>query len=158
MGFEESYYSLLSSIFGPIISLQESLAIFILSVIVVFLITIIYRFTQDKEKLKSIREQQKEKQAKMKELQKTNPEEANKMASEMFKLNNEQLRANMKPLLLTFIIVFALLPWISSVFKGPVVSLPVSLPFLGNEIDWLWWYLIISIPLNTIFRKLLDVI
>jgi uncharacterized membrane protein (DUF106 family) len=38
-----------------------------------------------------------------------------------------------------------------------VVLLPLSLPFFGNDLGWLGWYFICSIPLMVIIKKLLGV-
>jgi len=42
--------------------------------------------------------------------------------------------------------------------KQIVVNLPFSMPFYGNKLGWLGWYILVSIPLTTIFRKALGVV
>lgn len=43
-------------------------------------------------------------------------------------------------------------------FKRVVVNLPFSLPIWGSYIGWLGWYILISIPLTTVFRKALGIV
>ncbi len=43
-------------------------------------------------------------------------------------------------------------------FHAIVAKSPLSIPFIGSELSWFWWYLIIIFPGSMIFRKLLDVV
>jgi len=45
-----------------------------------------------------------------------------------------------------------------AVFSGVVANSPISIPLLGNALNWFWWYVLIVIPFSTVFRKLLDVV
>ena len=38
-----------------------------------------------------------------------------------------------------------------------VALLPVSLPVAGNTLGWLGWYIIVSIPLVVMMRKLMKI-
>jgi len=40
-------------------------------------------------------------------------------------------------------------------FSRVVVLLPFSLPYFQNDFGWLMWYIILSIPLGQLFRKLM---
>jgi uncharacterized membrane protein (DUF106 family) len=42
-------------------------------------------------------------------------------------------------------------------FSRIVAWLPFSLPFFGNNLGWLGWYLFLFIPLNQLFRKIFGV-
>jgi len=152
----ESYYSMLTSLFTPILSLPSVIAELLIAALMIFVITLFYRFLVDQSKMKEIKNQIKEMQTKIKHLQKTNVDEANKVMAEMLKLSNLQFRMSMKPFLFVFIIAILFLPWMAMTFKGPVVYLPFSL-FGINSLGWLAWYIIISIPLNQLFRKALGV-
>jgi uncharacterized membrane protein (DUF106 family) len=39
-------------------------------------------------------------------------------------------------------------------FSHIAIVLPFSLPLLGSELGWIWWYLIVTIPTMIIIRKL----
>ena len=43
-------------------------------------------------------------------------------------------------------------------FKRIVVNLPFSLPIWGSNIGWLGWYILVSIPMSTVFRKALGIV
>lgn len=42
-------------------------------------------------------------------------------------------------------------------FSRIVALLPVSLPFLGDDLGWLGWYIVISIPVMVLQRRLLKI-
>ncbi|MCX6816009.1 MAG: hypothetical protein NT120_04115, partial [Candidatus Aenigmarchaeota archaeon] len=42
-------------------------------------------------------------------------------------------------------------------FVRIAAMLPVSLPFVGNTLGWLGWYILASIPLVILIRKLLKI-
>jgi uncharacterized membrane protein (DUF106 family) len=127
------------------------------SAAITLVITIIYKFLANQNEMKQLKVSMKEKQSKIKELQKTNPQEANKMLNEVMALSSKQMRMNMKPMLLTLVVVSITLPWLGQTFPGAVVKLPFTLPYFENDLGWLAWYIIVSIPLGYYFRKLLRV-
>jgi len=129
----------------------------IFSAVITFIITIIYKFLANQNEIRQLKANLKEKQAQIKELQKTNPQEANKMLNEVMTLSSKQMRINMKPMLLTLVVVGITLPWLGQAFPGVVVKLPFTLPYFENDFGWLAWYIIVSIPLGAYFRKLLRV-
>ena len=153
----EAYYSMLNALFSPVLSLNFALAELILACMVVFMTTLLSRFMVDQNKAKEIKKQISEFQKRMKEV-KDNKEETEKVGTEMLKLTNHQMRSNMKPMLVIMIVAFAFLPWIGNVFSDSVISLPFSLPFLGNDFGWLAWYVTLSIPFSFIFRRALGVV
>jgi len=139
------------SLIGLPMFIEELLA----SVVIVFIISIFYRFLINQGEIKEIKSGLKEKQTKIKELQKTNPDEANKVLTEVLALNNKQFKMTMKPMLLTLVVVGITLPYFAQVFPGTVVNLPFTLPYFGNDFGWLAWYIIVSIPLGQLIRKLI---
>jgi len=151
------YYPILSAIFGPILTLPKHIAEFFIAVFIIFIITIFYKFLINQNKMKELKDEQKKMQEKVKELQKTKPEEANKLMSETLKLTNKQMMMNFKPMIATFIFIIAFLPWLATIFEGPVVLLPFTLPYFGADFGWLMWYVVISFPLSMLFRKILGV-
>ena len=120
-------------------------------------VTIIYRFLANQNEMRDLKISMKEKQSKIKELQKTNPDEANRMLNEVMALSSKQMRMNMKPMIMTLLVVSIALPWLGQTFPGAVVNLPFTLPYFGNDFGWLAWYIIVSVPLGFYFRKLLRV-
>jgi len=138
-----------------LIGLQAGFEEVLASAVIVFMISIFYRFLINQNELKEIKSRIKEKQAKVKELQKTNPQEANKTLTEVIAMSNKQMRMSMKPMFLTLIIVGIILPYFPQIYPGAVVKLPFYLPYFESDFGWLAWYIIVSVPLGQLFRKLL---
>ncbi|MFH1228973.1 MAG: EMC3/TMCO1 family protein [Candidatus Aenigmatarchaeota archaeon] len=141
------------SLIGLPIFIEEILA----SALITFLITVIYRFLGNQSDMRQLKIDMKEKQSKIKEVQKTNPQEANRIMNEVMVLTNKQMKMNMKPMMLTLVVVSLALPYFPNFFPGDVVSLPLSLPYFGDSFGWLMWYFIVSIPFGYGFRKILGV-
>ena len=159
--FYDFYYDILTSVFSPILppNLPVVLAEFLIALIVTFVLVLPFKYLVNRTKLEEIKTQQKEKQGKIKELQKTNPQEATKMMNEILALNNSMFRINMKPLLITFVVAIAFLPWMGITFPNTVAQLPFPIPLIAadGKFGWLVWYIIISLPVNQLFRKLLNI-
>jgi uncharacterized membrane protein (DUF106 family) len=81
----------------------------------------------------------------------------NEYTSEMMKASSKQFRLNMKPMMFSFLIVILAASWFAVTYADAKILSPVNIPFLGNELNWFWWYIIIVLPFSTIFRKLMDV-
>jgi uncharacterized membrane protein (DUF106 family) len=139
------------TLIGLPVGIEEILA----SALITFMIALFYKFLINQNEVRELKSNLKEKQAKVKELQKTNPEEANKLLSEVLSLSNKQIRMTMKPMFLTLIVVGVTLPYFAQLFPGAVVKLPFYLPYFESDFGWLAWYIIVSVPLGQLFRKLI---
>ena len=153
----EGYFAVLTTIFGPLLGFHPAISELLIALIMTFVITLFFRFLIDQNKAKEIKDKVKELQAQAKEFQKENPEKANNIFSEIMKLNGKQMRMSFKAMIPVFIIAALVFPWIAATFEGPVVLLPFSLPYFEADFGWLMWYLLISIPFSTLFRKILGV-
>jgi uncharacterized membrane protein (DUF106 family) len=136
-----------------------------LALVIIFITTMLYKLLIKKDAVKKIKEEQKEKQQRIKELQKTNPEEANKLMSEVLKLSNKQFKLMMRPMMVSSIFIILVLSWMSGIYSEFIPALPFVWPsFLSWLVGvegwikpWLAWYILVSIPMNTVFRRLLGV-
>lgn len=141
-----------------LIGLTAGIEEILVSALIIFVITLVYRFLINQNEVKELKSKLKEKQEKTKELQKSNPEEAKRAMAEMLKLSNKQLRMSMKPMMVSLIIfIVIVLPILPNLFPDVVVYLPFSLPYIGNDLGWLAWYVIVSVPLNSVFRRIIGV-
>lgn len=152
----ESYYAALTTIFTPILFFPKPIAELILAIIVIFIITLFYKYMINQDEVRKLKDEQKTLQQKMKEVQ-NNPEETKRLTTEIFKLSNRQMQMSFKPMIPTLIFAAAILPWMSKTFGSRIVMLPFTLPYFGNDFGWLMWYLIISFPLSILFRKMMGV-
>lgn len=157
MGIVESYYAILNTLFAPMLALPPALGEAVIAALITLVITFFYKYMVNQVALRELKLQMKTLQDKAKELQKTNPQEANKTINEMLKLSNKQMMMNFRPMLPTLLFAMLLLPWMATIWKGAVVLLPFSLPYFGNDFGWLMWYILLSMPMSQVFRKILGV-
>jgi uncharacterized membrane protein (DUF106 family) len=151
------YFAWLNALFAPVIALPPILSEVVIVSIMTVIITLFYKKLVNQNRIKEIRDETKKLQDKIKELKNKDPEQANRLMNEMLKMTNEQMKMSMKPMLPTLLMAMIFFPWIGTLYKGAVAILPFSLPFFGNDFGWLMWYLIVSIPMSQIFRKLMGV-
>jgi len=131
--------------------------ILVFSIGISFLIVLIYRLMTDMDELKEIKQKLNEYKKKLSEVQKKNDmKEYNSLFNEMMKINSKQFKMNIKPMFISLIIALLSLSYLKSQYDNVLVNLPVSLPLFGNDMGWLWWYILISIPATMFFRKMLS--
>jgi uncharacterized membrane protein (DUF106 family) len=104
-----------------------------------------------KEKMNSLREQ-------LIELQKQgNMEKAKEILDEITKHNLDYMRQTMKALLISIVAIILILPWVQYTYKDlPVAKIPLTLPYIGSNLNWLIWYSIASLTVGWIIRKLME--
>ena len=105
----------LTNIFAPVLSLPFSLAVFLITVLLMGITSLIYYFLIDKEEFKRVKEKLKELQKESRRLQKENPKKAEELMKEILQLTHKQMMMNMKPMFATLFIVIIFLPWIASI-------------------------------------------
>jgi len=209
----------LNVIFGFLLNYPASVAIIIYSIIVIFLINIFYKFLINQEEAKQLKEKTRELNKQMREEQKAgNKERSNQLLREVMQANSKLMRLTIKPMIISFIIVIILLPFLADSygdasvklennagiakiagiehrvekvgdelkigdatckpvckttignklfeismngndvhFARVVALLPLSLPFVGDTLGWLGWYIVVSIPIVIIMRKLMKI-
>ncbi len=132
--------------------------IFILSLGLSLLMTLASKFLVNQQEMKKAKKDMEFFRNKASHAQKAGDlKKSNEYMSEMMKASSRQFRHNMKPMLFSFVIVILAASWFAVTYAGVKILSPVNIPFLGNELNWFWWYIIIVLPFSTIFRKLLDV-
>jgi len=134
--------------------------VFIISTCLAFVIALIYKIFGDQEKMGDMKKRMKDLQKKIKEAgEKNNQKEINKYNKELLKMSSEQMKMQYKPMLVTFIVIIPIFAWLGPNLFGsePVVSLPFTI--LGKDsLTWIWWYIIVSLPMGVIFRKILGIV
>ena len=69
----------------------------------------------------------------------------------------EQFQYMFKPMTMTMVVVGFVFYFLRHVFLKINVSfaLPFYIPWIGNEVGWLGFYIIMSLPMTVFFRKLM---
>lgn len=79
-----------------------------------------------------------------------------KKLESMRKMETELSIKSFKPMIFTFVIFYLMWWWLSGLYKGmdSFVLLPFPLPYIGPSLNLFWWYLIASLWLGALMRKL----
>jgi len=125
-----------------LIQINPRISIVILSLIASLIITIISYFLTDRGKMKEIRERQKEIRLELKQV-KNDPEKVMELNKKMMQDFPEQMRASLKPMIVTIVPILIFFGWLKSTFAGTDIA--------GT---WLWWYIISSIIFSILIRKI----
>lgn len=132
--------------------------VLIISIALSLLIVILTKLLTNQDEIKKAKREMKFYQEKIKKAQKAGDNQTvSKLSNDMLKASSKQLRQSMKPMFVSLIIFVIALGWLAAEYGELVINLPVTLPFLGSELNWFWWYLIIVLPTSFIFRKVLGV-
>lgn len=140
---------------------------FILLNIIILLLSLISTFINyffiDREKFKKLREEMEEINKKMKEAKsKGDFEKANQYLKESIDKTSEMLLLQRKPMLISFLLFPPIFIFLLQYFSGYIVPIPYSnslsfLSFLGfseNGVSWFTYFIMVSLILSLIFRKL----
>jgi uncharacterized membrane protein (DUF106 family) len=132
--------------------------IFVWSLGLSLLMTLASRFLANQQEVRKSKKDMEFYRSKATQAQKSGDiKKMNEYTSEMMKASSKQFRLNMKPMMFSFLIVILAASWFAVTYADAKILSPVNIPFLGNELNWFWWYIIIVLPFSTIFRKLMDV-
>jgi len=127
---------------NELIQTYPHIAIIFFALIVTLVITVVNYFMIDKERMKEIKEKQKQLRAEMKN-HKGNPEKMMEINKQMMEDMPEQLKMSFKPMLVTMIPILIMFAWIRSTFATTAIA--------GT---WFWWYIGSSIIFSITVRKL----
>jgi len=132
--------------------------IFILSLGLSLAMTLASKFLANQQDMKKAKKDMEFFRDKASKAQKAGDlKKSNEYMSEMMKASSRQFKLNMKPMMFSFLIVIVAASWFGVTYATAKIFSPVNIPFIGSELNWFWWYVIIVLPFSTIFRKLLDV-
>lgn len=135
---------------GTILNLNITWGYVFIVGVLMFLLTLIQKYTTDQEALKKIRDDQKKMQEEIKKLAPNDPK-----AVEMHKQQLLDIPKNfelaLKPIIYTALPIILLFRWFADTFK--VLNDPKFFGLMG----WFGTYFVLSIIFSMIFRKLLKV-
>lgn len=138
------------NVFAPIISvmlLSTFLTVLILALTKLFVNTKVMR--EIKDEMEKIREQLTlaQKQGD-KELQDTH-------LKKMMEVNSKYMQHSFKATIVSIIVLAMFLPYLKFKYEGLVVAkVPFAIPFIGNTLSWLYWYVLVSFMMGWVIRKI----
>jgi uncharacterized membrane protein (DUF106 family) len=132
------------------------ISIIVVSAILSFLLTWVYKLTINK-RYKEVTDRQKELN---KEIRTTkDPAKMQEIQNEVMKLSMESFKMSLKPMIITFIpviIIFAALKnWYTAANVGNIIFWGTKLPIIDTGGGWFFCYVVFSFIFSLIARKIL---
>lgn len=160
--FVGHFYDFLDAAIGFIWDWPGIYAVFVVAIVVGVISVSAQYFLVDQEKLKRIRKETSEYQKRLVQAQKTgSKKELRKLETQKKraqKQQSEMMGMTMRPMFLTFIPIVIFFGWVRSQPAAAelVIDLPFTLPYFGDTLGWLGWYLLCSFFFSQALRKILD--
>jgi len=145
-------------IFSPLAIFKPHISLLIVSTVLTLIVLFLNRLAMNKNLVKEIKTKMEEIKENLTRAQKEgNTEEINKFLSEMMKTNSQYIRQNFKTMIISLVVISLFLPWLGYKYGGAAVAaLPFSLPIIGSSLGWVYWYILVSIAVGWVVRKLIE--
>jgi len=135
---------------------MEVVVVAAIAVITTLVATLIQKKITDVDLVKSLKSEIKKINKEMRET-KQDTQKLNKLISKNFEIQKKMMGQTIKPIMISSVLTLTVFFMISVFFKGAVLSLPVSLPFIGNKLNWFWIFILSSTISSLIFRKVFNI-
>lgn len=126
--------------FTDLLVANPRISIICFSLVVSLFVTIVNYFILDKDRMRELKQKQKDLQAEMKN-HKDNPAKMMELQKELMGHTMETMKHSMKPMLITWIPIILFFGWLRNVYGAEWTSL-------------IWYYIGASLVGSIIFRKL----
>ncbi len=156
------FYHALDSAMGFIWDWPGIFAVFVVAIIVGVTSVSAQYFLVDQEKVRSMRKELSDYQNRMMQARKSgSKKELRKLESKQKRIKQQQaemMGMTTKPMFLTIIPIMIFFGWVRSqpVAAELVIDLPFTLPYFGDTLGWLGWYLLCSFFFSQALRKVLN--
>jgi uncharacterized membrane protein (DUF106 family) len=145
------------NILSPILAFQPHIGIFIFTAIITLLIFGINRVFVNRKAMKSIKEKMTEIRENLTKAQKSGDKEnTNKFLNEYFQMNSQYMKQSFKVMIISMVVVVIFLPVLNAKYsKISVVNLPISIPFIGSQAGWLFWYFLSALAISWVAQRIM---
>ena len=145
-------------IFGPLSVFKPHISLLIVSSILTVIVLLLGKLAVNKNLLKEIKTKMEEIKENLAKAQKeNNTEQINNFLAEMMKLNGQFMKQNFKSMIISLVVISLFLPWLGAKYGGAsVAALPVNIPFIGSSLSWMYWYILVSLAVGWVIRKLIE--
>ncbi len=132
--------------------------VFIASITLSFIIVVLTRLLTNPEDIRKIKKEMQFYREKVSEAQKAGDKaKVAEFTGDMMKASQKQLKHSIKPMFISIIVFMIAMWWLGGQFAELVIPLPFNMPFIGYELNWFWWYVIVTFAASLSLRKLVGV-
>jgi len=136
-------------LFGWAVNISSTFAIFFITVIATLFSTLVYKFTTKQKMIKELKEETKKLNKEMR-ASTNNPKRMKEIEKQLWSHNMTLMKQNLIPMIVTIIPFLLLFGWLRITFTDYIEP-------LFNYFGWFGTYLIMTLILSLVFRKILKV-
>lgn len=152
----EAITGFMSWVLSPLATFQPHIGLFILTAFIALTTFGINRIFVNRKAIKSIKERMTEIREQLTQAQKAGDKETvNKFLNEYIEVNSQYMRQTIKVMAISMVIIVIFLPFINSRYGTTVILLPFSLPIIGAEAGWAFWYFLGAVTISWTIQKFL---
>ena len=144
-------------VFGPLMPFGPMASLFMVSAIITLSVMLLGRLLTNNRAVKELKTKMQELREQMTTAQKAGDKDAaDKLLEQTLQMNSEFMKHSYKSLLISLVVIYTFLPWLNHSYNGlAVAALPFALPFVGSSLTWAIWYILVSLTIGWVVRKLL---
>jgi uncharacterized membrane protein (DUF106 family) len=152
-------FEFVTALIAPLMATKPVLSLLIVSSAMTAIVVVMTRLMINKKVVGEIKDKMENIREQLTAAQKAgNTEEANKHMADMMKVNSEYMRQTFKALMASIIVLALFVPFLKQSYEGmAVVTMPLTVPVLGSSLNWVYWYILVSLAMGYLLRKLLEV-
>ena len=142
---------------SPISGLKPHLVVLIVAISTTILYAFVRRMLFGRKKMSELKERIAKIREKINLAQKIEDEkEMERWLKELLKMNREYFKVFGVSIVFSLLLFIFFLPWFSAKFGSRAVAvLPINIYPLGNSLNWVIWYILVSLMTAWIMEKLL---
>ena len=142
------FESFFNATLGRLLDLPEPYGLLALSFILTLVTTLAYKFFTDQNLMKKLKDDMKDMQTKIKE-DGHSTEQKMSIQKDLLEKNMSYMKQSFKPMLITFLPIILVFGWLRNYYTA------LGNPKVFFGLTWIWAYIIFSIAMSIIMRKLL---
>lgn len=150
--------SVFNVIFGWVRVFGTPWDVIIVSLIITFLITLVYKYLTDQNAMGELRAKMKDFQKQMKE-NKADMAKVQELQKQAMSSQMQYMKHSWKVMLYTFLPLILIFSWMRATFNSgaDIINWGFNMPLFGTGLGWLGTYIISSIIFSTILRKVMKI-
>jgi len=146
----------LALVFAPLHVFPPIISLLLLSSFLTVLILVITRFFVNTKVLREIKDEMEKIREQLTMAQKSGDKEAaDTHLSKMMEVNSKYMKHSFKATIVSIVVLALFLPYLKFKYEGLIVArLPFAIPFVGTNLGWLGWYVLVSFMIGWVVRKI----
>jgi len=148
---KDTVHSILNPTAGVLLNWNITYGFLVLIFIITLIMTLAQKYLTDQETMREMKAEQKKLNQDMKEL-KDDPAKLMELQKKQFEFMGPMMKLSMRPMMFTGVPLILFFRWFMDTFE--VLGNPKFFGFLS----WFWFYLIMSIIISSILRKIFKVV